>query len=50
MLWKTLVGVLATLVLVEGAFIIFGRHPINKVQSSGGRRLRGVRHRNRTAL
>jgi hypothetical protein len=31
--WKILVGVLATAVLAESAFIIFGRHPINRFRA-----------------
>jgi hypothetical protein len=33
MLWKLLVGVLAAAVLAESAFIIFGRHPINRFRA-----------------
>lgn len=33
MVWKTLVGVLATVVLVEGAFIVLGRHSINRFRA-----------------
>jgi hypothetical protein len=33
MLWKTLVGVLATVALAEGALIVFGRHSINRFRA-----------------
>lgn len=33
MLWKSLVGVLATVALAEGAFIVFGRHSINRFRA-----------------